>query len=89
MMENYVLQAILVLVALAAWEFVKLGVAKFFKNTVDTSYVTTTQCAGCQGKSEVEEKSVREELSQVRRITLLIAMKVGIPEHEIVKLVKQ
>lgn len=89
MIESYLLQAVLVLMAFACWEFVKLGVARIFKKTVDTAYVTTTQCAGCQGKSEEEEKSVREELSQVRRITLLIAMKVGIPEHEIVKLVKQ
>lgn len=89
MNESNILQAALILGAVGGVEVIKFGVNLFLKRSVGTSYVTTKQCAGCQDKSEVEEKSIRSEISQVRRITLLIAMKVGIPEHEIVKLVKQ
>ena len=88
-MTDLVAQAMLFLVALVVWEIVKFGVDRFLKKSVATDYVTTTQCAGCQNKSDVEEKSVRDSLSELRGIVLVIALKVGISEKDIVKLVKQ
>lgn len=89
MTESDILQAGQVLVALSGWEFVKLGLARLFKKTVATDYITSSQCAGCQKESDVEEKSVRDALSELRGIILVIAMKVGISEKEIVKLVSK
>lgn len=93
MTENYILQAMLVLIALAAWEFVKLGVARVFRKSVDTEYTTAAQfnahLVDCRTKSKVDDRSVREALSEVRGIILVIALKVGIDEKEIVKLVNK
>lgn len=88
-MENYLLQGALILVAFAVWEFVKLAVGRFFKKTVDTDYITATQCAGCQKDDANETKSVRDELSSMREILMVIGLKVGLDEKEMLKLVKK
>lgn len=77
------------LLALVSWEVIKLAVARVFKKTVATDYVTVTQCGDCKAKSGVDDMGVREALSELRGIILVIAMKVGISEHEIVKLVSK
>lgn len=83
-------QAMQLLAALVIWEVVKFVIDRGLKkSTVGTDYITATQCSGCQNKSDAEDQSVREALSELRGITLVIAMKVGISEKDIVKLVKQ
>lgn len=93
MSENYILQAMLVLMALAAWEFVKLGVARFFKKSVDTEYITAAQfqahLVDCRSKSKADDRSVGAALAELRVIILAIALHVGLDKKEIVKLVKE
>lgn len=85
--------AMQVLVSLLMWEIIKLAVARFFKKSVDTEYTTAAQfnahLVDCRGKSKADDRSVREALSEVRGIILVIALKVGIDEKEIVKLVNK
>lgn len=89
MMDQSLSQPILFLLALIAWEVIKLAVARVFKKTVATDYITATQCVNCKDKSAGEDRGVREALSEIRGVVLVIAMKVGISEHEIVKLVSK
>lgn len=85
--------AMQVLVSLLMWEVIKLAVARFFKKSVDTEYITAAQfqahLVDCRSKSKADDRSVRDALAEVRGIIMVIALKVGIDEKEIVKLVKK
>lgn len=87
-MMTEVAPALYLLVALAAWEAVKLAVQRLFKRAIDTDYVTEDQCSNCNAKARAKEDDLRERLGELRGIVLVIAMKVGISEHDIQKLIR-
>ncbi len=80
--------AILFVVAFAFIEVLRFVISRFLAKTVDAKYITEEHCRNCNGSARRAENELRDMLSELRGITLLIAMKVGIDNDDIRKLVR-
>lgn len=69
-------QVLLVLIGAAATWLVQ----KFLKRTVGTDYRTQEQCDEC---------SVRASMIVIRSLVVELAIKAGVPPHEVAKIVSQ
>lgn len=58
------------------------------KSPMETDYVQQVDCDKCNAKQRSVENQLLNQLSELRGIVLVIAMKVGISQDEITKLVK-
>lgn len=58
------------------------------KRIAKTDYVTVEQCNICNDKRIQTEKMIQHQLAELRGIILIIALKTGVKENEITKLVK-
>ena len=92
---------VLIVLALAAWEFLRLAIHGFFKRAVGTRYVTETDCrlkrescgAGRLGAEAALEKMLKEfssdlgeSIDVLREVVLVIAVKENVEEDTLKKL---
>ncbi len=80
--------AIHILTALAAWEVIKHVITRFLRRTVDANYITEDACDKCNKKARDKETALEDRIAELRGIVLVIAMKVGINEADIQRLIK-
>lgn len=48
---------LLVIIAMAVWEVVKIAIHRFFKKTVDTEYVTVSRCIKCREECSAQREA--------------------------------
>lgn len=82
------------------WETIKLSVARYYKRTVETEYVTVERCRMCReecsrgrssGATEMQSniRELGKSLDLLRGILLVLAVKVGVDEETMQKLVRR
>lgn len=92
MQDNYIIITLIVVGALTAKEILSYVVKKIIKK-VDTDYVTLRDCADCKEvrTSDMKEfkKEMREKLSAIGGILLVIATGKEVPAEQIEKFMEK
>lgn len=60
----------------------------FFGKLTKESYVTKTECAGCEKQSDTAMEKMAAEISIIKGLLLVLAVKNDIPAEQLAKLTK-
>ena len=85
---DYTEAAGLVVGSVAGVEFLRFLVVGFLKKASKDDYVSYDECGVCRSATTESHTKIMTQLGELRGITLVVAMKVGIPNDELTKLVK-
>ena len=80
--------AMVAVLAVAGYKVVDLVVTYFFRKLTKDNYVTKSECAGCEKAGDAAIDKISAEISTIKGLLLVLAVKNQIPAEQLAKLTK-
>lgn len=80
--------AMVATMAIIGFKLLDQVVAYFFKKATKDDYITKSECAGCDRREDAAVDKLASEISTIKGLLLVLAVKNEIPAEQLAKLTK-